>query len=103
MLFRSSNGAEAGRAETGWTTDFAADEFRSFQPNRALLAEIARKTGGEILAMDRLDEFARSLPARKAPIMEAATTPLWNQPLVFLIALACFVAEWGLRRWKGLP
>ncbi len=98
-----SQGAEAGRAEAGWTTDFAAEEFRSLQPNRSLLAEIARKTGGEIIPAEKLGEFARGLPNRKAPITEAVTLPLWNQPLVFLLALFCFVAEWGLRRWKGLP
>src|SRR5258708_19530472 len=26
----------------------------------------------------------------------------WHQPAVFLFALLCFVAEWGVRRWKGL-
>ena len=102
-IVTDAQGAEAGRAEVGWTTDFAAEEFRSLQPNRALLAEIARKTGGEIIPADKLVDFARSLPNRKAPITEAMTQPLWNQPLVFLLALACFLAEWGLRRWKGMP
>ena len=68
-----------------------------------MLAEIARKTGGEIVAADKLAEFARNLPSRKMPITEAVTQPLWNQAWVFLFALACFVGEWGLRRWKGLP
>ena len=103
VVVTDSQGAEAGRAEAGWTTDFAAEEFRSLQPNRALLAEIARKTGGEIIAADKLAEFARNLPSRKMPITEAVTQPLWNQAWVFLFALACFVGEWGLRRWKGLP
>src|SRR5207253_7503412 len=43
-----STGIEVGRAETGWTADPAADEFRSLKPNRALLEAIARKTGGEV-------------------------------------------------------
>ena len=103
VVVTDAQGAEAGRAEAGWTTDFAAEEFRSLQPNRALLAEIARKTGGEIIAADKLGDFARSLPNRKAPITEAVTLPLWNQAWVFLFALVCFVSEWGLRRWKGLP
>jgi hypothetical protein len=28
---------------------------------------------------------------------------LWHQPLVFGFALLCFIAEWGLRRMRGLP
>ena len=98
----NSVGAEVGRAETGWTSDPAAEEFRSLKPNRALLADIAKKTGGEVIAASRLDEFARSLPQRSAPVTEPWTYPLWHTPAVFAFALACFLAEWGLRRWKGL-
>jgi len=97
-----STGLEVGRTEVGWTADPAADEFRSLTPNRALLEAIAKKTGGEIIAANKLDDFAKSLPNRHAPIQETWTSPLWHQPAVFLFALACFIAEWGLRRWKGL-
>ena len=93
---------EAGRAEAGWTSDPAAEEFRSLKPNRALLETIAKKTGGEIIEASKLEEFAKSLPNRKVPVTEAMTVPLWHQASVFLFALICFVAEWGLRRWKGM-
>lgn len=96
-------GAEVGRAEAGWSTDLAAEEFRSLTPNVALLEDLAKKTGGEIVAAGDLAKFARSLPERKSPVMETALNPLWHTPVMFLVALACFVGEWGLRRWKGLP
>ena len=95
-------GVEVGRAEAGWTSDPAAEEFRSLKPNRALLESLAKRTGGEIISAGKLDDFVRGLPQRKAPITESWTSPLWHQTGVFLFALACFVAEWGLRRWKGL-
>jgi uncharacterized membrane protein len=98
----NSVGAEVARAEAGWSTDLAAEEFKSLRPNRALLEAIAKKTGGEMLTAARLDDFARTLPNRRAPVTESWTYPLWHTPLVFLFALACFVAEWGLRRWRGL-
>jgi len=101
-IVTDATGAEAGRAEVGWTADPAADEFRSLTPNRALLESIAKRTGGEIISASRLDDFATALPHRQAPITETWTSPFWHQPAVFLFALACFVAEWGLRRWKGL-
>jgi hypothetical protein len=99
----NSAGAEVGRASAGWTTDLAAEEFRSLTPNVALLESIAQKTGGEVIPADRLEAFARNLPHRHAPIMEPWTHPLWHTPAVFAFALACFLSEWGLRRWKGLP
>ncbi len=97
-----SFGMEVGRAEAGWSSDPAAEEFRSLTPNRALLESIARKSGGRILSASALDAFARDLPNQKAPITENWTSPLWHQASVFLFALACFVTEWGLRRWKGM-
>ncbi len=99
----NSVGAEVGRAEAGWSTDLAAEEFRSLQPNTALLEAIAKRTGGEVIALDKLAEFVRLLPTRQAPVMEPWTSPLWHTPLVFAFALACFAAEWGLRRRRGLP
>jgi hypothetical protein len=96
-------GAEMGRARTGWATDLAGVEFRSLKPNRAFLENLARQTGGEVLASSDLEAFARKLPFLKAPITTAWTVPLWHRPEVFLFALACFLLEWGLRRWKGLP
>ena len=95
-------GMEAGRAEAGWTSDPAADEFRSLKPNRALLEAIAKSTGGEVISASALESFAKALPNRKAPVTENWTSPLWHQAGVFLFALACFVAEWGLRRKRGL-
>jgi uncharacterized membrane protein len=99
----NSEGAEVGRAEAGWSSDLAAEEFKSLTPNVGLLESIAKQTGGEIVSANDLDAFARKLPNKHAPIMESWNFPLWHTPAMFGFALACFVAEWGLRRWKGLP
>jgi uncharacterized membrane protein len=97
-----ASGIEVGRAQAGWTADPAADEFRSLKPNRVLLEAVARQTGGEVIMPATLDSFAANLPNRKAPITESWTMPLWHRSAVFLFALACFIAEWGLRRGKGM-
>jgi uncharacterized membrane protein len=100
---KNNAGADLGRAEAGWSTDLAAEEFRSLTPNHALLEDIARKTGGQIVAADELDKFVRRLPELRAPVMETWSYPAWHTPLMFGFALACLLAEWGLRRWKGMP
>ncbi len=99
----NSVGAEVGRSEAGWGTDLAADEFRSLTPNVALLEDIARRSGGKVVPARNLEEFARSLPYQHSPVMEPWTMPAWHTPAMFGFALMCFVSEWGLRRWKGLP
>ena len=96
------SGAVAGTAQAGWSTDLAAAEFRSLTPNRALMESLATKTGGQVVTPDQLDAFVRELPARRAPVTETWTRPIWHTPALFLFALACFVAEWGMRRKKGL-
>ncbi|MBI5690322.1 MAG: hypothetical protein HZC55_09485 [Verrucomicrobia bacterium] len=100
---KNQAGNDLGRGETGWSTDLAAEEFRSLVPNVALLEEIARKTGGEVVAVGDLEKFVRRLPELKAPVMETWSYPAWHTPLMFGFALACLLAEWGLRRWRGMP
>jgi uncharacterized membrane protein len=98
----NDSGVVAGTAATGWTSDLAAAEFRDLKPNHALMEQLARQTGGRVLTPEELDTFARDLPAQRVPVTESWTRPLWHTPWMFLFALACFVSEWGLRRWKGL-
>jgi len=100
---KNQAGADLGRGEAGWSSDLAADEFRSLVPNAPLLEEIARKSGGEVVAAENLEAFARKLPQLQAPVMETWSYPAWHNPLMFAFAMGCLLAEWGLRRWKGLP
>jgi hypothetical protein len=96
------DGSLVGEREAGWVAQPEAEEFQRLKPNRALLAEIAAKTGGEVVDSKDLSSFVASLPARKAPITEPWTRPAWHHPLFYVAMIACLVAEWGLRRWKGL-
>ena len=98
----NENGASAGTAETVWSTNFDTEEFRLLASNRALMEQLARKTGGEVISPERLEKFAKDMPQRKAPITETSTEPLWHTSGMFLFALACFLGEWGSRRRTGL-
>lgn len=98
-----TDGSEVGATEAGWSSEPAADEFRVLKPDRDLLARIAKVTGGETVDAANLASFVASLPTRHAEITEPYIRPLWHTPWVFLLAIACLTAEWGLRRWKGLP
>lgn len=101
-VVRDATGRELGRASTGWSQDPLAEEWRSLQPDVSLLERIARETGGQLLHPADLPVFAQSLPRRPAPVVESWSKPLWHQSVVFLLALGCFAAEWGIRRWSGL-
>jgi hypothetical protein len=96
------DGAPVGEREAGWAAQPAADEFARLQPDKDFLQSVATKTKGEVVDGDRLEDFVASLSARDAPITEPWISPLWHQPLYFLIAIACLTAEWGIRRVNGL-
>ncbi len=96
------NGEALGKAQTGWVTDPAAEEFRRLQPHRALMEELAARSDGEVVPIESLRDFAGDLPEREAPVMEIRSEPLWHTPWVFLAALACFGSEWALRRRFGM-
>ncbi|MCH7556544.1 MAG: hypothetical protein IIB56_03705 [Planctomycetes bacterium] len=106
-VVNDANGAEVGDAKTGWAVDLEAHEFRSIRTNRPLLERIARQTGGQVIELNALDSFVRSLPSRDAPITDTWIKPLWDLrgilPATFLFILMCFAGEWTLRRWKGMP
>jgi len=92
-----------GEANTGWTADPTAAEFRELAVDRAGLEALATATGGEVVDEDRLDSFVASLPSRKVPVSQAWVYPIWHRPWVMMLAILCLCGEWGLRRWKGMP
>ncbi|HYE32444.1 MAG TPA: glutamine amidotransferase [Methylomirabilota bacterium] len=98
----NADGMPQGMATTGFASDPMGDEFRSLTPNRALLEMIASKTGGKMIEFADVSKLAVDLPKVKAPVVENWSYPIWHQPAIFLLALACFLAEWGLRRYKGM-
>ena len=101
-LVTNASGGWVGSAEAGWVSDLAEEEFRSLKPNRSALESLARKSRGELITLEKIEDLVDALPRKTAPVTESWTAPLWHKPAVFLFALACFIAEWGLRRWKGL-
>ncbi|AGA24840.1 glutamine amidotransferase [Singulisphaera acidiphila] len=96
------DGSTIGEKEAGWAAQPSADEFARLTPDREFLESIAAKTKGEVVDGDQLAPFVASLSSRHAPINEPWTSPLWHQPLYFLIAIVCLTAEWGVRRVNGL-
>ena len=99
----AADSSVVGTGRTGWAAQPAADEFSRLDPDLALLDRLAEETGGEVVRLADLERFVSDLPNRKIPVTEPWIYPLWHQPAVFLLAIACLIGEWGLRRWRGLP
>ena len=96
-------GAVLGRAEAGWVTDPAGEEFRSLDPNPTILEEIAQQTGGQVLEFAGMAGVGDLLSRQPAPVTETWSRPLWPRNWFFLGILGCFLVEWAVRRLRGLP
>ena len=88
--------------QTGWVNEPLANEFQSLSPDTKLLESIAAKTNGRLVNWNELDSLTELFDKRSAPITEAWSYPLWHNGWLFMGALSCFLAEWALRRKRGL-
>ena len=102
-VVRDENGKTIGDVEAGWASNPAADEFSSLQPNVARMRDLAERTGGRVLDVSELTEWAREMPSKQSPVMDSFHTPLWHLPWIFAAALLFLVTEWWLRRRHWLP
>ncbi len=96
------DGAAVGQREVGWCIQPEAEEFAHLEPNRDYLAEIAAKTGGEVISAEQVASFVAGLPARGAPLTETWISPIWHRGFYFLITIGCLCAEWTIRRRFGM-
>lgn len=95
------SGREVGRGEVGRALNPEAAEYARLGPDREGLARLAAATGGELLGLGELGRLPQLLRRLDLPVVETTQRPLWHTPWLFLLALLCFLGEWGLRRRKG--
>lgn len=98
---RDGKGQLLGEKQTGWVSAPLAEEFRSLEPDRALLERIAKDTGGRVIELGDLPSLPRLLQNLNVPIKQTVTDPLWHSPWVFALILALLAAEWIIRRRAG--
>jgi uncharacterized membrane protein len=79
-----------------------SDEFRDPRPDASRLATLASQSGGSI--MNGSDDLANLLQNSTEAVDRVVTTraPLWDTPAVLGLVFALLLAEWSIRRWKGL-
>jgi hypothetical protein len=100
---RATEKQPALTARSGWVANSLQDEFRALRPDMEAMGRLASATGGRVLSVADLSGFVDSIKNLPVPVTETRREPLWHSPAWLALALACFVGEWGLRRWKRLP
>jgi hypothetical protein len=100
---RATEKQPALTARSGWVGNSLQDEYKSLRPDMEVMNRLASGTGGRVLSIEDLSGFVKSIKNLPLPVIETRREPLWHSPAWLALALACFVGEWGLRRWKRLP
>ncbi|MEM6979539.1 MAG: hypothetical protein AAF539_07695, partial [Planctomycetota bacterium] len=97
----NADGSPLGQRECGWVADPLRDEIRHLAINRTNLGRLAESSGGRLVTLDELPDFAASFSKQDVPVMQAWTAPIWHTPWILASAIACLAGEWGIRRWRG--
>ncbi|MEM9079080.1 MAG: hypothetical protein AAGC74_00110 [Verrucomicrobiota bacterium] len=100
---RATDDLPAQTVQAGWVTNALQDEYLATRPKMAAMTQLASSTGGEVLTPGDLDKFVANLKNLPLPVTETRSEPFWHHSLWLIAALACFIGEWSLRRWKKLP
>ena len=95
----------AGREMVGSTVFVVADErpeMREVRPTLALLAAISDATGGTTYSVGQPAMGLSFSKPRVSDVTGRVYHDQWNTPLVLIIGVLLFVAEWTWRRRAGL-
>ena len=77
-------------------------EFRDLSLNTELLENIARASGGKYYNLQDAGRVVKDLQRIRETQTLRLKLDIWDMPAVLLFLLACYAAEWILRRRKGL-
>ncbi len=97
-----STGVDAGASTRVSTTTFRVEpprrEVDEPSLNRALLADLARMTGGRVFEVSDLARLDAAIPTREVTRTIETRDELWDAPLLFALVVLGLSAEWVLRK-----
>jgi hypothetical protein len=104
-LIRLKNSADAKAESAEMALRVVASdeaELADVSGDASLLHRIADASGGQFLTLDRFSQLPRLLTTIGDTRSKYAEWSLWDSPLLFVFVVACFGAEWALRKRVGL-
>ncbi len=79
------------------------EELVELSANLPLLEELAATTKGQVFTPDQAAELLEKLIAQTATVEHRVDRPFRKSWLTLIVILGLLSAEWGLRKWSGLP
>jgi hypothetical protein len=77
-------------------------EMMNTQCNRALLEQVAKVTGGQVIPPTAIDEVLQLVSFTPEVSERVERTTLWDRWSNLLLVLGCVFTEWTVRKLKGL-
>jgi len=88
---------------TDFTVTPPAGEFTQIRMEAAAMQQAAQETNGRFYTFDSANRVLRDFPpGRQVPIESLPPVPLWNKWPLLALFLTLVVAEWILRKRRGL-
>ena len=77
-------------------------ELENPQLNKALLEQLASKTGGVYLPIAEASALPEKINAVQRPVFVTDERDLWDTPMVLICVVGLLGTEWFLRKRRGL-
>ncbi len=77
-------------------------EMADISPDEALLRRLADASGGAYLKLEELERLPERLEHLDDARPKVTHRSIWDSPYLFAFVVACFTAEWALRKQLGL-
>jgi hypothetical protein len=101
-LLRGGDGETGITGEIGFSVTDDPVEDRDTAAKPEIAAEIAKASGGKVIATRDLADWIDKIPAPEMSRVVAREMDLWDTPLLYLLLLLFLGTEWFLRRRENL-
>lgn len=98
--YRSAEGKTA-KTRAGLHVDIEGDEAIAVATRPALMEELARETGGQLVTDENIKQILDTLAEQSSTVILNRVIPIWDKWWVMLPILLLSVLEWFLRRVKS--
>jgi hypothetical protein len=79
------------------------EEVVELSADLQLLEDLAAGSGGKVYQPDQVNELIKQLRSKAATVDTRTEHPARKSWLALILVLTLLAAEWGLRKWAGLP
>jgi hypothetical protein len=79
------------------------EEVVELSADLQLLEDLAVGSGGKVYQPDQVNELIKQLRSKAATVDTRTEYPARKSWLALILVLTLLTAEWGLRKWAGLP